>query len=503
MAENAFLWSVTAADNATADPAVPWPENMVPGAVNNAARSTMSGIARLIKDLNGSITTAGSANAYTVTSNSGHSTYTNGTLITAKASFTNTAAATLNLNTYGAKNIRVFSSSGEVAVAASQIQSGGTYQFRYDSAADSASGGFILLNPSPDPSITARVGEIKIWATDTAPTGWLFANGAAVSRTTYSSLFALFSTYYGNGDGSTTFNLPDFRNRAPFGGDMGNGTAGLITSAGSSIDGHTLGSSGGVETVTLTTAQIASHTHTASSSSVSASGTTSGASVGHTHSVSGTTGNESVGHTHSVSGTSSGASVGHTHAVNGNTGTESVNHTHSGTTAGASAGHTHSGTTGTESADHTHSYNTATGKTGTATGFGTLTGTIWNGADTAATSGGKSATHTHTITTGDVSADHTHTITTGNASAAHSHAVSLTSGDHSVDHTHTVSLTSGDVSADHTHTFSATSGAVSADHTHTVTVTGTAVAQSISSTGGGTAHTNMPPAIIINFIVKF
>lgn len=47
--------------------------------------------------------------------------------------------------------------------------------------------------------------------------GWLECNGVAVSRTTYATLFALISTSFGAGDGSTTFNLPDFRGRVPVG----------------------------------------------------------------------------------------------------------------------------------------------------------------------------------------------------------------------------------------------------------------------------------------------
>jgi hypothetical protein len=54
-------------------------------------------------------------------------------------------------------------------------------------------------------------GAVMYFARDWAPTGWLKANGAAVSRTAYASLFAVLGTYYGAGDGATTFNLPDLR----------------------------------------------------------------------------------------------------------------------------------------------------------------------------------------------------------------------------------------------------------------------------------------------------
>jgi microcystin-dependent protein len=54
-------------------------------------------------------------------------------------------------------------------------------------------------------------GAIMPFAMNTAPSGWLAANGSAVSRTTYAALFAAIGTTYGAGDGSTTFTLPDLR----------------------------------------------------------------------------------------------------------------------------------------------------------------------------------------------------------------------------------------------------------------------------------------------------
>jgi len=55
------------------------------------------------------------------------------------------------------------------------------------------------------------VGAVFYFAANTAPTGFLKANGAAISRTTYAALFAITGTTYGVGNGSTTFNLPDLR----------------------------------------------------------------------------------------------------------------------------------------------------------------------------------------------------------------------------------------------------------------------------------------------------
>jgi len=55
------------------------------------------------------------------------------------------------------------------------------------------------------------VGQVSFFAMNTAPDGWLKANGAMVSRTTYAALFAAIGTTFGVGDGSTTFTLPDLR----------------------------------------------------------------------------------------------------------------------------------------------------------------------------------------------------------------------------------------------------------------------------------------------------
>lgn len=61
------------------------------------------------------------------------------------------------------------------------------------------------------------VGAVTMFAGATAPGGWLLCDGSAVNRITYQDLFAVISTTFGVGDGSTTFNLPDFREAAPTG----------------------------------------------------------------------------------------------------------------------------------------------------------------------------------------------------------------------------------------------------------------------------------------------
>nr|WP_167467075.1 tail fiber protein [Aquitalea magnusonii] len=66
-------------------------------------------------------------------------------------------------------------------------------------------------------------GEIVHFAGASAPVGWLKCNGAAVSRSTYAVLFAALGTQYGAGDGTTTFNLPDYRGEFLRGLDDGRG----------------------------------------------------------------------------------------------------------------------------------------------------------------------------------------------------------------------------------------------------------------------------------------
>ena len=98
----------------------------------------------------------------------------------------------------------------------------------------------------------AMAGIIQMFAGATAPDGWLICDGSAVSRTTYATLFAAIGTTWGAGNGSTTFNLPDLRGRAPIGAGTG-----------SSLTARTLGGKGGAETVKLTDDQsgLPAHTH--------------------------------------------------------------------------------------------------------------------------------------------------------------------------------------------------------------------------------------------------
>lgn len=92
-------------------------------------------------------------------------------------------------------------------------------------------------------------GSIQPWPSNTIPEGWLLCNGQAVSRTTYSDLFAVIGTSYGIGDNSTTFNLPNLKGR----------TIVALDSAQTEFD--TLGETGGVKSTALTEANIPQHAH--------------------------------------------------------------------------------------------------------------------------------------------------------------------------------------------------------------------------------------------------
>jgi microcystin-dependent protein len=249
-------------------------------------------------------------------------------------------------------------------------------------------------------------GAVMYFAMVAPPAGWLKANGAAVSRTTYAKLFAAIGTFYGPGDNSTTFNLPDLRGEFIRGLDDSRGLDSNRTLGSVQLDG------------------IKTHDHTFS-------GTSNGRSAAHVHSVSGTTSYVSNDHTHSFSDASS------------VTGTVSANHTHTFSDS--------SSATGTGSANHVHALDGILYNPGQANfaGFDTIQ---FGPANNNPNTGSSGAAHTHTVavsgTTGTFSANHTHTV-----------AVSGTTGGISANHTHSFTASVGTESADHTHSYGGTTSA--------------------------------------------
>ena len=106
------------------------------------------------------------------------------------------------------------------------------------------------------------VGEIRMFAGNFAPAGWMFCEGQLLPISEYEVLFNLIGTTYG-GDGQTTFALPDLRGRLPV--HAGNGVIQAET--------------GGSESVSLTVQQLPAHGHPPSASSANATTANAGGNV--------------------------------------------------------------------------------------------------------------------------------------------------------------------------------------------------------------------------------
>src|ERR1044072_2295320 len=98
------------------------------------------------------------------------------------------------------------------------------------------------------------IGGVQWSASATIPVGWLACDGAAISRSQYSKLFAEIGISWGAGDGSTTFNLPDLRRKSPMG----------VGGASGDHPGIALGETIGEAKHTLTVAELANHNHSIS-----------------------------------------------------------------------------------------------------------------------------------------------------------------------------------------------------------------------------------------------
>lgn len=251
-------------------------------------------------------------------------------------------------------------------------------------------------------SMLMPTGVIVPYAATDAPAGWLACTGAAVSRDDYARLFAVIGTTYGEGDGSTTFNVPDMRRVFPIGlattgtgateiGEKGGAFNHTHTNPTTASDGahtHTQGNTGSAGDHTHTnptTSSAGAHTH--SIPSHTHGGTTGGTSLttgsagSHSHSTGGPSANSSVPTGNGDYGSSSRPTSSHTHSTNSNgSHTHSISsHTHSiptasAQTSGSNGSHTHTqGATGS-AGSHTHT-NPATASAGAHTHTQGATGT--------------------------------------------------------------------------------------------------------------------------------
>lgn len=164
----------------------------------------------------------------------------------------------------------------------------------------------------------SEVGAIKPWTKATAPAGYLLCDGSAVSRTTYADLFAIVSTTYGSGDGSTTFNVPQLQGKMPQGYDgstynlAGTGGANTVTvsvtnnQAATNATNQAVTVTGSISNTSLTTAQLASHSHSQGATDVNLNGANPvGDGIGNSN-----TGNQGSGtghnHAHTLAGSLTG-----------------------------------------------------------------------------------------------------------------------------------------------------------------------------------------------------
>ena len=165
------------------------------------------------------------------------------------------ASLQLALNNYIPMNKRssaVNSNSNENVATSAAVKTAYDKGVEAKSAADnaqrSANDGINRANDANNNANTRQlkselVGEVAFFARSTPPSGWLKANGAAVSRTTYAALFDAIGTTFGVGDGRTTFNLPDLRGEFIRGLDDGrniDGGRGLGTVQVDAIKTHTI-----------------------------------------------------------------------------------------------------------------------------------------------------------------------------------------------------------------------------------------------------------------------
>lgn len=242
-----YTWSITADENDTADSTINWAEFQDPDTVNNSARAMMARLSEFRDDLIPTRSTTGANNAYLVTAAAAPASFSADFVVWFRADRTNTGSSTLKVNALPAKPLRARSGAG---LAPGEIQVGTIVGAYYSLATDE----FLIVNSGYHanallPSmVTAyavglKAGMITDWAGPDLPTGYLWCNGDAVSRTEYADLFAAIGTTFGAGNGSTTFNVPDLRGRATF----GRGPTGRITPGGSGIDASSLGAAGGVE----------------------------------------------------------------------------------------------------------------------------------------------------------------------------------------------------------------------------------------------------------------
>lgn len=250
MAVGVVTWSKTSASNDVADTAINFAEGQAPSSLNDSCRAVMSSVAKWRDDIAGTVlVTGGSGTVYTLTTNQVFAANNNGNTIQFTPGSTNTGAVTLAVDGLSAVPLRFLTG---VDLPSGVLISGSLYQ------ATIRAGEWLLHSSPLAQPFLIPIGGIIDYTGSTAPnTNFVIPAGQAINRTTYASYFAIVSTTYGTGDGSTTFNVPDLTGRVVA---MKESAATRLTSTYFAGDSTALGSVGGGESKTLLTANLPAYT---------------------------------------------------------------------------------------------------------------------------------------------------------------------------------------------------------------------------------------------------
>jgi microcystin-dependent protein len=246
MSVGVVTWSKTSANNDVADTAINFQEGQAPSSLNDSCRAVMSSVAKWRDDIAGTVlVTGGVGTAYTLATNQVFAANNNGNTIQFTPNLTNTGAVTLAVDGLTALPLRFLTGTD---LPSGVLISGSLYQATLRSSE-------WLLHSSPlAQPFLIPIGGIIDYGGSTAPnSNFVLPQGQAINRTTYATLFSLFGTTYGTGDGSTTFNVPDLVGRVVAMLDAGSSRL-SSTYLGSSP--ATLGNAGGSQNRTISLLQV-------------------------------------------------------------------------------------------------------------------------------------------------------------------------------------------------------------------------------------------------------
>ncbi|QEE09405.1 phage tail protein [Bartonella kosoyi] len=210
-----YDWSLRAADNTRCDALIDWSEGQHPSSVNKSARVMMQRVKEYLSDtggaLEGIVTNDHVQQTSTIRlqSQSQFLEYKNGTVLRFMATGRNVGATTMFLNALDGKRVYKATEFGVSPLLGGEIQQGCIYTLV------SRGEGWHLVNPTSHPieeeSSLYPTGFIGTFGMRDLPKDWLICDGKAYLRDDYRDLFETIGTVWGEGDGVTTFNVPDLR----------------------------------------------------------------------------------------------------------------------------------------------------------------------------------------------------------------------------------------------------------------------------------------------------